>query len=225
MSDLTASQTQPTAERACPFRQTRRTVWGPSTGWLHPAPVGSPAHAARCRRPGAPGGPERPPSPARPAWPAVPPAVAPPDGGERGRAPQAAQTAPGSRLPGPLGSHRRSSPRGRSAPGDRSGRRHRPTQVSTPPTPPTPALSRADVHAWCVGGSVGRMSGPRPRLGPPTDTSQPMGEWGACLGRNLRPAGLVLGLSANAEGIVRAASSALRIGGRRDPQQTTIRST
>ena len=97
------------------------------------------------------------------------------------------------------------SPPSRFAIGYRSVHRSSPTHVSGVPTPTAPVSRRADVHAWYVWGSAGRTSGPRPRPGPPTEPSRPIGEWDVCQGRSLPPAGAVLGPSANAEGSGRAA--------------------
>jgi hypothetical protein len=59
--------------------------------------------------------------------------------------------------------------------------------------------------------------------GPPRETCRPIGGGDAFRGRSLPPGGMVPVRSASAGGIVRAASLALLIGGRREPQHTTIR--
>src|SRR2546430_13262276 len=59
----------------------------------------------------------------------------------------------------------------------------------------------------------------------PMEMYRPIDGGSAFPGRSLRPAGVVHVPSANAGGIVKAAWSALLIGGGREPQHTTIRST
>src|SRR5262249_40572226 len=90
---------------------------------------------------------------------------------------------------------------------------------------PTRPVSRpADAHASWEWESAGRTRDQRPRPGPPTATYRPIGGEGAFRGRSRPPGGTVPVRSANAGGIVRAASPALLLGGGREPQHTTIRS-